>query len=100
MYVIEYADGAVALVSDLHSTQLSYSDQTALERLAPGSAYAVASARDEGMTFTRLPDTILTRNGRSHGLGEAVRLLLNVCKSYEDPSFAVWPNLRYVSVVD
>jgi hypothetical protein len=100
MYVIEYADGAIALASDLQSIQLSYSDQVALERLAPGSAFRVASGCGEAMTFTRLPDTILSRSKRSHGLGRAVQSLLSVCNGYRDPTFAVRPNLRYFSIVD
>jgi hypothetical protein len=100
MYVIEYADGAIELVSDLQSIPLSYSDRVALERLAPGSAFAVASGCDEPMTFTRLPDTILSRGKDSQGLGRAVESLLGVCNSGRDPTFAVRPNLRYFSIVD
>jgi len=100
VYIIEYADGATALTGDLHGVPLGHSDREALERLAPGSAHTMADAQDEGMTLTRLPDTILTHNGCSHRLGEVIRTLLRAYGDHERLRIATRPNLRFVSVID
>jgi hypothetical protein len=100
VYIIEYADGAAALIGDLHGVPLSHSDREVLERLAPGSTHTVADAHDEGMTLTRLPDAILTRNGCSHRLGWVISTLQSAYGGHEGPRFATRPNLRFVSVID
>jgi len=100
MYIIEYADGTTALTNDLRNMQLSHSDRTALERLAPGSAYTIVDAHDHGMTFTRLPDFILARKGCDHRLGVAIQTLLSAYKGPEKPRFSDRPNLRFISVLD
>lgn len=100
MYIIEYADGATALVPDLQNVQLSHSDQTLLQRLTPGSSCVVEVVHDQDMMFTRVPDIILAPDGCKHHLGTAIRMLLSAHKGHEGRGLADRTNLRYVSVLD
>ena len=101
MYIVEYTDGSTALITDLHGVGVSASHQTALEHLAPGSAYTVSSGNDDRLTFTRLPDIILlARGGQDHCLGTVIQSLLGVYKNHGGPHFIDRTDLRYISVLE